>query len=43
MGIVEDGEVGDRRSAAGAIYCAQRLEDRMADLERNLRRIERRA
>jgi hypothetical protein len=41
--IVEDGEITDRRSAAGAIYCAQWLEDRMAELERNLRKIERAA
>jgi hypothetical protein len=41
--IVEDGEVTDRRSAAGAIYCAQWLQDRMAELERNLRKIERKA
>lgn len=41
--IVEDGEITDRRSATGAIYCAQWLEDRMAELERNLRKIERQA
>jgi hypothetical protein len=41
--IVDDGEITDRRSATGAIYCAQWLEDRMAELEQNLRRIERKA
>ena len=41
--IVEDGEVTDRRSAVGAIYCAQWLQDRMAELERKLRKIERAA
>jgi hypothetical protein len=41
--IVEDGEVTDRRSATGAIYCAQWLQDRMAELERKLRVLERRA
>jgi hypothetical protein len=41
--IVEDGEVTDRRSAAGAIYGTQWPKDRMAELEKNLRKIERKA
>jgi amidohydrolase len=40
--IVEDGEVTDRRSAAGAIYGTQWPKDRMAEMERKPREIARR-